>query len=81
MKRTEQVPYPISEYIKRRFRDDFLFELKAHRRGHGINQYIVEVAKDEYVYTLTFSEHGSLLREEDEPAFPEEDREGVAAIL
>lgn len=77
MKRTEQVPYPISEYIKRRFRDDFLFELKAHRRG----RYVVEVAKDEYVYTLTFSEHGSLLREEDEPAFPEEDREGVAAIL
>jgi len=79
MKRTEQIPFSISEYLQHRFHDDFLCELKAHRSG----RYIVEVAKDEYVYTLTFSEHGSLLREEDEPAFPENEHEheGVEAIL
>lgn len=77
MKSTEKIPDAISDYVKQRFRDNFLFELKAHR----FNRYIVEVAKDEYIYTLTFSEHGSLLREEDEPAFPEDEHEGVAAIL
>ncbi len=79
MKDNEKLPSPIADYIKRRFRDDFLFELKGHRQANGIHQYTVEVTKDEYIHTLTFSEHGSLLREEAEPAFPEDERQGLAA--
>jgi hypothetical protein len=73
---TQTIPYKINDYIRDRFREDFLFELKKVIQVKGHPQYEIEVSKDDYLYKLSFNENGDLLNEEAEPAFSQDEREG-----
>lgn len=66
----QKLPYKISEYIKEHFREDFLFEVKEVRKTKGHWYYLIEVTKDDYIHTLKFNEHGVLVKDEAEQAFP-----------
>lgn len=72
----EKLPYAVTEFITKRFRKEFLFELKEHKRVRGQWIYLVEVSQDGYIYSLQFDEKGSLLKEETEPAFPADAHDG-----
>ncbi len=70
-----KLPYAVSEYIARRFREEFLFDLKEYRPGKGWN-YLVEVSKDGYIHSLYFDGKGALVNEQSDPAFPADPHEG-----
>lgn len=64
----EGIPYAISEYVNRHFRDDFLFTChQITRKGKVL--YDVEVTKDDITHQLWFDEDGELLKESWEPNF------------
>lgn len=71
-----KLPYAVTEYIFNRFRNDFLFELKDHRRVDGKGVYDVEVSQDGYIHSLRFDEKGGLINEEADPAFPADAHDG-----
>lgn len=75
----EKLPYLASEYIRKRFRKEFLFEIKDHRHGKSQWNFVVEVSKDGYIYTLYFDESGNLWKEEADPAFPDDAHDGPGA--
>jgi hypothetical protein len=66
----EKIPYRISDYIQEHFKEDFLFEVKEIKEINGHPLYVIEVSKDDYIHTLRFNEHGTLLSEDAEQAFP-----------
>lgn len=70
------LPYAATEYIAKRFRKEFLFELKDRRQVEGRWQYEVEVSQDGYIHTLYFSDQGALLKEVADPAFPGDEHDG-----
>jgi hypothetical protein len=70
MKIEETIPYGISDYIREHFKEDFLFRIKDVKKINDHSTYVVEVSKDDYIYTLRFNEDGVLLKEDVEQAFP-----------
>jgi hypothetical protein len=70
MMREDKIPRKISDYITDHFKEDFLFQLKEIKEIKGHIYYTVEIFKDDYTHTLKFNEDGTLLKEEDEQAFP-----------
>jgi hypothetical protein len=70
MKSERRIPIGISDYINDHFKEDFLFEVKDIREIQGHSIYSVEVSKDDYIHKLKFDEHGTLVKEESEQAFP-----------
>lgn len=70
MKTQKGIPFEISEYIRNHFREDFLFHVKEVKEVGGHSEYVVEVSKDDYDYTLRFNEKGKLLKEDAEQSFP-----------
>ncbi|MBL7849840.1 MAG: hypothetical protein JNN04_02980 [Cyclobacteriaceae bacterium] len=74
----EKLPYATIEYIAKRFRKEFLFELKERKKEKGHWVYVVEVTQDDFVHTLHFDEKGVLLKEEADPAFPADAHDGPA---
>jgi len=79
MKTTNQkLPYRISEYINDHFQEDFLFEVKDARQLKGHWYYTIEVTKDNYIHILNFNEHGELIKDEADQAFPPDVHEGSA---
>jgi hypothetical protein len=73
-----KLPYAATEYIAKRFREEFLFELKEHKQVKGQWIYVVEVSQDDFIHTLQFDEKGALVREEADPAFPADAHDGPA---
>lgn len=73
--KTEKIPYRISEYISDRFKEDFLFTVKETKKIKGHTFYTVEVSKDDFIYTLRFSEEGDLISKEADEAFPPDPHE------
>jgi hypothetical protein len=71
-----KLPYAATEYIAKRFRKEFLFELKEHKQVGGKGVYVVEVSQDGFIYTLRFDEKGLLTGEEVDPAFPADAHDG-----
>lgn len=78
--KTQLLPYNLTNYIDTHFREDFLFEVKNIIEVDGHKQYEVEVAKDDYIYTLLFDEQGNLLRESAEEAYPSRDDDPFGEI-
>ncbi len=74
---TQIIPYMINDYIRERFREDFLFELKKVIQVKEHPQYEIEVSKDDYLYKLSFNNDGDLVNEEVEPAFSQDEHEGL----
>ena len=72
----QKLPYAATEYITKRFREDFLFEFKERRKVKDKWVYVVEVSQDGYIHSLHFDERGGLLNEEVDPAFPADAHEG-----
>lgn len=70
MAENRRLPYKASEYIKNRFREEFLFELKETKQIDGHWFYTVEVTKDDYIHTLRFDDQGALVKKEEDEAFP-----------
>jgi hypothetical protein len=70
IRHTQKIPHGVSDYIRNRFREDFLFEVKEAREVNGHLQYRVEVTKDDYLHSLKFNEKGALLAEEAVHTFP-----------
>jgi hypothetical protein len=70
MTEKRQLPIRASEYITRHFRDDFLLEVKQIKESHGRYRYTVEVTKDDYIHTLVFDQDGTLVKKEEDDAFP-----------
>ncbi|SMO65947.1 hypothetical protein [Solitalea koreensis] len=73
----EVIPYKISEYIQEHFRDDFLSEIKKVRDLQNVF-YEVEITQNNLTYYLRFNEMGTLISEEADPTFPEDDHEGFS---
>lgn len=73
-----KLPYAATEYIAKRFREEFLFELKEHKQVKGQWIYVVEVSQDGYIHTLQFDDKGALVKEEADPAFPADAHDGPA---
>ncbi len=71
----EKIPYKIIDYIKERFREDFLFEVKSVVKSEGETYYNIEVTKDDYIHELRFNSSGGLVKHEADTAFPEDLRE------
>jgi hypothetical protein len=70
MTEERKIPAGISNYVKEHFREDFLFDVKEVKEIQGHSYYVIEVSKDDYIHTLKFNEHGTLLQEDAEQAFP-----------
>ena len=66
-----KLPNKVNEYIRRHFREDFLFTVKNVRRVGPRTHYSIDVTKDDYIYHLKFDERGWLVRKEVEAAYPE----------
>ena len=66
----KKIPASISDYIIEHYSEDFLFELKDVKKVKGELLYTIEVSKDDYLYTLVFTEKGTLINQEAEQAFP-----------
>lgn len=76
MKADQTIPVGISNYIRDHFQEDFLFDVKRVTQSNGHTIYTVEVAKDDYIHTLTFNEEGILLKKDAREAFPPDIHEG-----
>lgn len=70
MKSEEKIPFGITDYISKNFRDDFLFKVKDIRENNGHPVYTIEVSKDDYLHTLRFDENGTLVKKDADQAFP-----------
>jgi hypothetical protein len=70
MKTDERIPFGVTDYIQKKFREEFLFEVKDIRKNNGHAVYTIEVSKDDYIHTLRLDENGTLLKEEVSEAFP-----------
>lgn len=66
----KKIPNKVSEYIRDHFREDFLFKVKEVAQVNGKWHYTVEVTKDDYIHTLQFNEKGTLVKQEEDQAFP-----------
>ncbi len=75
MKSTTAIPQAIADYIKERFREAFLFEVKSIVRTDDDTIYAIEVTKDDYIHHLKFNAAGKLLNQDADPAFPDDERE------
>ena len=75
----EVIPYKISEYIQEHFRDDFLSEIRKAHDTFGRTFYEVDITQNELTYHLTFNERGTLMKEEAEPTFEQDEHEGYAS--
>jgi hypothetical protein len=73
--KTDKIPFKISEYITEHFVEDFLFTVKETKKIEGHTFYTIEVSKDDYIYTLRFSEDGDLISKEADEAFPPDTHE------
>lgn len=76
MKSVQKIPFGITDYINKNFKEDFLFEVKEVKEMNGHIIYVIEISKDDYTHTLRFDEDGTLLKENAEQAFPPDSREG-----
>ena len=65
-----KLPPKINDYIRRHFREDFLFKVQSVRKVGEHYQYALDVAKDEHIYHLKFDENGWLIRKVVEEAYP-----------
>lgn len=70
MKSEDSIPFGITDYINKNFREDFLFDVKSVKEINGHPVYFIEVSKDDYIHMLTFDENGTLMKEESAQAFP-----------
>ncbi|UII30681.1 hypothetical protein LVD17_20520 [Fulvivirga ulvae] len=75
-KKYDKLPYKISAYINKHFKEDFLFDVKEVRKEKHKVVYTIEVAKDGYIHMLQFNEEGRVLNQETEQAFPADDHDG-----
>lgn len=71
-----KLPYAATDYITKRFRKEFLFELKEYKQVKDKWIFVVEVSQDNYIHTLEFDAKGALLSEKADPAFPADAHEG-----
>jgi hypothetical protein len=76
MKEEQKLPYKISEYIKNKFREDFLFIVRDIKDLEGGKRYFIEVSKDDYIHQLQFDETGSLINKDASNAFPQDAHDG-----
>lgn len=67
-----KIPYKISEYLQNHFREGFLFDVKKITDAHGRIFYNIEVDQDSMTFHLKFTEEGGLVKEEADPAFPQD---------
>lgn len=77
--KASKIPHKISDYITEHFKEDFLFDIKETKKIKGHTFYTIEVSKDDYIYTLRFSEEGDLLSKEADEAFPPDPHEEPVA--
>lgn len=69
---TIRIPQGIADYVKDRFREEFLFDVKSVVNVDGDTFYNVQVTKDGYIHALRFNANGQLVKEEADFAFPED---------
>jgi hypothetical protein len=62
----------IADYINTHFREDALFDIVDIQQAGKHKFYIIEVSKDDYIYTLKFNESGTLIDNNAELAFPDD---------
>jgi hypothetical protein len=67
----KHIPYGISQYVTRQFREDFLFSCHKITTPKGKIFYDVEVSKDDITHQLMFDHEGKLIKESDEVNFPD----------
>lgn len=75
-KDNSKLPYKITAYINKHFREDFLFDVKEVRKEKGHVFYTIEISKDGNIHVLKFNGEGHLLSQEVELAFPDDDHDG-----
>lgn len=61
------VPPSISEYIKDKFRDNFLTEIKTIENKEGKQLYYVDVSHDNSIHHFRFNSEGILIGKDLEP--------------
>jgi hypothetical protein len=70
MKINQRLPLVISEYIRSRFSEECLFEVKKIREKENRLYYTVEISTDDYVHTMVFNAAGKVVNEELNENFP-----------
>ena len=75
MKTEKQIPFGITDYINKKFKEDFLFTVKDIKENNGHPIYFIEVTKDDYIHTFKFDENGTLVKEVAHEAFPPDTHE------
>lgn len=73
----DQIPYSISEYVNRHFRDDFLLSCRKISGKDGKVFYDVEVSKDDITHQLMFDSKGMLIKEDLRQEYSSNIREDV----
>jgi hypothetical protein len=69
---SHKIPPPIADYIQEHFLGSFLTRVNE-RKGPGEHtHYDVEVSHEGMVHYLEFNDHGTLLSQRMEEAFPDE---------
>jgi hypothetical protein len=70
MKTEQKIPFGISDYIKKHFKEDFLFDVKEVKKMNGDPLYVAEVSKDNFIHKLKFNKDGTLVTEDTRESFP-----------
>jgi hypothetical protein len=71
----EIIPYEISDYINKRFTEEFLSDIKKVNDHHGQVFYNVDISHENTLYHLIFNSKGILVKEDMEPLLESGDDE------
>lgn len=72
----KKLPAKINNYIKERFREAVIADVKAAKTKTGHLHYLVEVSDNQVSQHLKFDEKGNLLDRDVEANYPEDYEEG-----
>lgn len=77
---TPEIPSPISEYIRKNFREDFINDVKLVKDDHGVGFYFVDITHETKTYHLKFSETGTLVQNEIESVVVPDDESELGTV-
>lgn len=67
-----RLPYKISSFIKNRFREGYLVEIKPIKYKDSHRIFRVEINENDVIHHLEFNERGKLIKHQTEPEFEED---------
>lgn len=77
----KNLPHQISEYIRNRFVDGYISNIKTVNDTEGNNKYIITVNDDETIHYLNFDSNNRLVYHSSTPMFEDDDHDYYRASM